>query len=90
MVRSAPRSEPPAGSLNSMHQISSAARAGARKRSRWAGVPWVSRLWAQLLMATGLTKLGAVTPARFISSSMISCSSADAASPQGLGQCGVA
>ena len=38
----------------------------------------------------GLIRLGGVTPARLISSSRINWSSASAASPQGLGQCGVA
>ncbi len=55
--------------------------AGERRRQQC-----VSKDWAQLLMATGLR--GGTTPARLISSSMMSCSSGSAERPQGLGQCG--
>ncbi len=61
MVVTAARSVPASGSLNSWHQISSAARIGGRYRRRWASVPWAMSVGPTMASPTRLIPGG--TPA---------------------------
>ena len=54
MVVTAARSVPASGSLNSWHQISSAARIGGRYRRCWASVPWAMSVGPTMASPTRL------------------------------------
>ena len=84
-VRSAARSDPAPGSLNSWHQIKSPRNVGGTNCSTCSGLP-CSRIVGAAHQP--ITRSGRTTPAAASSWSISSCSAGPAARPYGRGQCG--